>query len=154
MHKIPIPFTETGFEKIKKEYEEILKNRKKAVSELSTARDMGDRSENAAYKSARFKLSGIDRRIRFLKKLIDQGVVVSPKTVDTVEIGSSVTVETNGKQIVFDLVGEYEADPMARKLSHKSPVGGLLVGKKVGDTVFVTTPGGVVKYKILKLRNS
>ncbi len=71
-----IQFTKDGYENVKKEHADLTAKRVGAVQELSTAHDMGDRSENAAYKSARWKLSSIDKRLRHLKNLIKYGEVV------------------------------------------------------------------------------
>ncbi|MEK7097140.1 MAG: GreA/GreB family elongation factor, partial [Patescibacteria group bacterium] len=69
-----------------------------------------------------------------------------------VQIGSSVTVETNGKQEVFQIVGEFEADPMNKKLSQNSPIGQALINKKVGDLVEVNIPAGKISYKIIEIK--
>lgn len=151
MNKPTILFTKEGFENLKKEYDDLFKKRPEIVNELTTARDMGDRSENAAYKGARRKLSTTDSRLRFLRKLIDKAKVVNPSNTDYVEIGSKVIVEKDSKMITFYIVGEYEADPIKRKLSYKSPVGQALIQKKVNDIVSVTIPTGTIKYKLITI---
>ncbi len=151
MNKQIIPLTKEGFEDLNKEYEDLRKKRPEVVKELATARDMGDRSENAAYKGARRKLSATDSRLRFLKKLINKAKVVNPSQTDHVEIGSQVIVEKDDKKITFYIVGEYEADPIKKKLSYMSPVGQALMGKKVNDIVSVTIPTETIKYKLIAI---
>jgi transcription elongation GreA/GreB family factor len=146
-----IPFTEEGYQKVKKEHEELSEKRKGAVQELTTARDMGDRSENAAYKSARFKLSGIDRRLRHLKHLLQYGVIVQAPRTGAAGIGSVVTVEQEGVKLEFTIVGGFESDVSAGRLSNVSPVGKALVGKTVGDLVTIHTPSGPATYAILAI---
>lgn len=144
-------FTESGFNRFQKEYEDLLSKRPEIVKELTIARDMGDRSENAAYKGARRKLSSTDSRLRFLKKIIEHAQVCKPTQTDSVEIGSIVTVEKDSQKIIFSIVGIHEADPMEKRLSYKSPVGQALMHKKVGDTLTVALPVGDIQYKILKI---
>ena len=66
-------------------------------------------------------------------------------------MGCKVTVHINGNKDVFHLVGEWEADPKQRKISHESPLGRALIGKKVGDKVEVEAPAGKIHYKILNI---
>jgi transcription elongation GreA/GreB family factor len=114
--KFTIPFTEKGFIAFKKEYDDLLSKRPQFVDELIRARDMGDRSENAAYKSARRNLSSTDSRLRFLKRIVENVRVVKPMQTEYVEIGSSVTVDNGKQEIIFDVVGEHEADPTNKRI--------------------------------------
>ena len=66
-----------------------------------------------------------------------------------IEVGTKVTVKVNGKENTFDIVGEWEADPINKKIAHDSPLGLALVGKKVGDKAEVEAPAGKVTYEIL-----
>ena len=146
-----ILFTKNGLINFQKEYDDLLLARPKVVEELSTARDMGDRSENAAYKYARRKLSQTDSRLSFLKRIIEHAKVVTPANADTVSIGCTVIVEVNGKETDYTLVGEYESDPMKGYISYRSPVGKALSGKKIGEKVILELPIGPVEYKILSI---
>ena len=151
MPRFTIPFTKTGIDKITKEYEDLLSKRPDIVKELTIARDMGDRSENAAYKGARRKLSSTDSRLRFLKKIVEHAKVVVPTQTNYIEIGSIVTVSNGNSDIIFHIVGEYEADPMEKRLSYKSPVGSALLRRKVGETVKILIPTGTIEYRILEI---
>jgi len=112
---------------------------------------MGDRSENAAYKYARRKLSSTDSRLRFLKKIIDNANVIPHTQTNFVDIGSTVTVNNGTQDITFYIVGEHEADPMNKKISFKSPVGRALLQKKVQDEATIYTPSGTITYKIVAI---
>jgi transcription elongation GreA/GreB family factor len=155
MNKKPsVLFTESGFHSIQKEYNDLLHKRPEFVEELTRARDMGDRSENAAYKSARRRLSSTDSRLRFLKRIVDNAKVVKPSQADSVEIGSIVTVDNGRQKIIFTIVGEHEADPMNRKLSYRSPVGQALLRRHKGDSVQIAVPSGTIEYSIVEIKIS
>ncbi|MEI6690300.1 MAG: transcription elongation factor GreA [bacterium] len=148
-----IQFTKSGISEIHSEIDE-LKNQKLpvAIERVARARDFGDLSENAEYHSAKEELSFIEGRIEELEELVGKAEVVedaSPK--DGVGIGCRVTVEISGKQHTYEVVGEWEADPMKKKISHTSPLGLALLGKKKGDSVEIEAPAGKVIYKIKKI---
>ena len=146
----PIPFTKEGYEQVKKDIETLTEKRKTAVINLRTARDMGDLSENAAYKVARQELSEVDRRLRLLKFQLRFGIIVDSVKSDVVSFGRNITLSDGKREITFTLVGGYESDGGGR-LSVKSPIGQAVEGKKVGETVVVRAPMGEIKYKIMKI---
>ena len=151
-----IYLTKEGLGDLKKEYEELSKNKRPIVLErVSQARSMGDLSENAEYVAAREELSFIDGRIDELEELINQAVLItethSKGNHQLVKLGSIVTVNVKGKKEEFMLVGEWEADPHEKKISHESPLGKALIGKKVGDKVEVEAPAGTVNYTIVSV---
>ena len=96
----------------------------------------------------------IDGRISELEEiLLHAKAVKSIKTAgNEVQIGCQVAVQMNGKQEEFYIVGEWEADPKQRKISHNSPLGKALIGKKKGDEIEVEAPVGKVFYKILAVK--
>jgi transcription elongation factor GreA len=145
-----IYLTKEGLEDYKKEFENLTKVKRPDVLErVSQARSMGDLSENAEYVAAREELSFLDGRIGELEELIKQAVLIQDThSKGTVKLGSTVTVTLKGKKEVFTLVGEWEADPHDKKISHESPLGKALLGKKVGEKVEVTAPAGTVVYTI------
>jgi transcription elongation factor GreA len=120
---------------------------------LAKARAMGDLSENSEYAAAKEELAFVEGRIREIEEILnDAEVVKNSDSSDQVRLGSSVTVETNGKNDLFQIVGEFEADPMNKKLSQNSPIGQALINKKVGDSVEVSIPAGKVQYKIVGIK--
>jgi transcription elongation factor GreA len=146
-----IIFTKEGYEKVQKEYDDLLASRPEAVSELKRAREMGDLSENGFYKGARFKLSAVDRRLRELKHLLKVGKVVAKQSGDTVEIGSTVVVSIDNITREFLIVGGFESNPLEGKISHISPIGKALMHKKAGEKIAVTIPAGEVIYTIIRI---
>ncbi len=136
--------TEDGLTSKQKELETLNKEREKAVLELQEARDQGDRSENGAYKAARWKLSGLDRRLRYLRRILDRAEVVYRKNKDIVELGAVVEIVMEGYQKQFSIVGSEESDLSTGKLSCFSPMGKALMGKRKGEQCVVTTPKGQV----------
>lgn len=152
LHKMML--TKEGLAELKAEYDELVNNKRPAmVTRLSAARDLGDLSENSEYAAAKQDLSFIDGRIAELEEIIRNAQIISGKHSKTlVDLGCSVTLHgKNGKKDVYMIVGEWEADPKEKKISHESPLGKALLGKKVGESVEVAAPAGKVLYKILQI---
>ena len=146
--------TKEGFEKLKKEYDELVQVKKPyAIERLGKARYMGDLSENSEYSAAKEELAFVEGRILEIEEILKiVEVVENHNGGNSVEIGSSVIVELNGTKELFQIVGEFEADPMNKKLSHTSPIGKALLTKKVGDWIEVEVPAGKIKYKIVEIK--
>lgn len=148
-----ISFTEAGFTKLEADHKRLSQKREEVIGRLQIAREMGDLSENAAYKSARFELGGIDRELRRLNHLLEVGKVVKTKATDgTIGFGNTVTLDANKKKLTFTLVSGYESNPSEQKLSLTSPLGQAIIGKKAGDTVIVAAPGGKTTYTVLSVK--
>ncbi len=151
-----IYLTKSGLEDLKKEYEELAKvKRPEVVTRVSDARNQGDLSENAEYVAAREELSFIDGRIDELEELLKQVSLINEvhgsKAGSAIELGSEVTLKIDGKKEVYRVVGEWEADPAERKISHESPLGKALLGKKIGESVEVSAPAGKILYTIVSI---
>ncbi len=149
MKKIQI--TKKGFDILKKEYDELVNTKRpKLVDRLEHARNEGDLKENSDYINAKEELEFLDGRIDELKAVLDHAEVVSTDSASngTVQIGTKVTVVINNDVNVFEIVGEWEADPVQKKISHESPLGKALIGKKVGEEVEVEAPAGKIVYRI------
>ncbi len=149
-----IYLTKEGLVKIKSELDE-LKNKKRpnVVERLALARNQGDLSENTEYTAAREELAFVDGRIEELEDIVSN-VSVIQKTDDSygnVGLGSKVTVKIDGREMVYEVVGEWEANPSQKKVSHSSPLGKALLGKKVGEEVEFEAPAGKVVFKIVKI---
>lgn len=144
--------TKEGLDTLKKELEDLVKKKRPAaVIRLSEAREAGDLSENSEYVAAKQDLSFMDGRIMELEEIIHAAKVISPKATGQIDVGSKVILNGNGKQEEYVLVGEWEADPINKKISHSSPLGKALLGKKVGELVEVHAPAGKIKYTILNI---
>ncbi len=146
-----IPFTKQGYENLKKQLEEVISQRPTAVKELTRGRDMGDLSENGLYRAAKQNLVDIDRQIRHLKNLVKYGKANIPLKNEFVQIGHKVLVETEKGLKEYLIVGEYEANPKENKISHKSPIGHNLMGRKIGDEIKINIPSGTINYKVKKI---
>lgn len=149
--------TQEGLVELQKERDDLIKVRRPEVlSRVSTARELGDLSENAEYAAAREELAFIDGRIDELEELLNSVVLISEsngkQNGNGIELGSTVTVKIDGKQEVYQVVGEFEADPLEKKISHESPLGKALLGKKVGEQVEVTAPAGKIVYTIVSVK--
>ncbi len=146
-----IQLTKNGQADLKSELAELVDvKRPKLVDRLSNARSQGDLSENSDYQSAKEELEFLDGRIDELESVLKNATVVATTgTAGGVNVGTKVTVKVNGKEVVFNIVGEWEADPMNKKISHESPLGMALLGKKKGDKAEVEAPAGKVLYEIL-----
>lgn len=147
-----VVMTKTGLDELKVEYEDLLNvKRPLAVKRLSDARDLGDLSENSEYAAAKQDLAFMDGRIAELEEILHNAKVVSSNGKGAVDVGSKVTVTIKGKKEMFTVVGEWEADPMQRKISHESPLGKALIGRKVGEEIQVEAPAGRIVYKIVEI---
>jgi transcription elongation factor GreA len=156
MQNKKIFLTKEGLEELKKEHTELTKvKRPEVVVRLTQARDMGDLSENAEYTAARDELSFVDGRIDELEELLKQVSLIEDDTKTSgkivVQLGSTVTLHHNNKKEDYTLVGEWEADPTAQKISHESPLGKALIGKQIGDNVEVSAPAGKIVYTIVSV---
>ena len=146
-----IQFTQTGYQKVKDDIAALTEKRVGAVVNLRTACEMGDLSENGAYKAARFELSAIDRELRRLNYLLRFGKVVTIQHTGSIAFGSQVSITDGNKTLQFMLVDGYESDPQQQKLSLKSPIGKAIFGKKVGDKIVVMAPSGLKNYTIISV---
>ncbi len=147
-HQILI--TQSGLEQLKTELANLTDTqRPQLVNRLSLARSMGDLSENSDYISAKEELAFVDGKISELEELVQNAKVSVPASKDVVDFGHSVTVKVNSSQAVFTIVGEWEANPTQKKISHASPLGQALMGKKIGDKVEVEAPVGKVLYTVV-----
>lgn len=150
-----IYLTKDGLADLKKEYDELVKvKRPEVVTRVSDARNQGDLSENAEYVAAREELSFIDGRIDELEELLKQVSLIEEGKANggsAVELGSEVTLKIADKQEVYRVVGEWEADPAEKKISHESPLGKALIGKTTGESVEVEAPAGKIHYTIVSV---
>lgn len=150
MKPVPILFTLEGYNTAKKEYDDLQTIRVEAVANLKKYREMGDLSENSAYRAAKWKLSSIDSRIRRLEQVLKRAKIVEKRSSDKVEIGSKVTVESKYGVQEFTIVGSYESDILKGNLSYLSPLGKELMNKKKSDTILLKMAEEEVLYKILE----
>ena len=124
------------------------------AARLRDAIQMGDLSENADYKKAKEDQGFLEGRIQELEYILRNASIIdeSSRTNDSVSIGKVITIQEEGfPPEIYHLVGATEADPQKGKISHESPIGRAIIDHRVGDIVEVITPGGVLRFKILKI---
>ncbi len=151
-----IPMTADGLQRLEEELRHLKHTERPAVIRaISEARDHGDLSENAEYHAARERQSFIEGRVAELEDKISRAEVIDPSklTGKQVTFGATVTVvdEDTDEKSSYQIVGPDEADVKSKRLSITSPLARALIGKKVGDEVEVTTPGGSKSYEIVKI---
>ncbi len=146
-----IPFTKEAYEKLQSDLDRLTKYREEVVVRLTTAREMGDLSENGAYRYAKMELGDISRQMRQLKYQLRFGFVPPKSTSGIIGFGNTVTLEGKDKSLSFMLVSKHESNPEEHKLSTESPIGKAILGKKAGDEIVVMLPAGEIKYKITKV---
>ena len=119
---------------------------------LHDAKEAGDVIDNAAYEDAKNEQARLEGRIIELEQLLAKAKSISRVDSDLVSLGSVVRLRTSDdRECCYTLVGAFEANPSAGRISNESPVGKALLGHKVGDLVIVSTPGGVKEYTILTI---
>ena len=150
-----IPMTPAGHAALEVELKTLKsQERPNIIKAIAEAREHGDLSENAEYHSAREKQSFIEGRIKELEGIISLAEVIDPSQLSgSIKFGARVTVvdEDTDEEKSWQIVGEHEADIEKGLLNVKSPIARALIGKDVGDSVEVRTPGGEKSYEILDI---
>jgi transcription elongation factor GreA len=153
---IKIPMTADGFQRLEEELRHLKMNDRPAViRQIAEAREHGDLSENAEYHAARERQSFIEGRVAELEDKISRAEIidVSKLSGKQIKFGATITVvdEDTDEKNSYQIVGPDEADIREKRLSITSPLARAVIGKKVGDTVEVTTPNGSKSYEIVKV---
>ena len=149
--------TPEGLDKLRAELEELQTVRRREVAErIKDAREFGDISENSEYDDAKNEQAMLESRIAQMEERLRRAIVVDKDQLDTsvVSVGVRVHVkdQKSGDSRKFQLVGSAEANPAEEKLSHESPIGKALMGRKRGEVVSVEVPrGGSRELKITKI---
>jgi len=151
-----IPMTQTGYDKLKKELDHIVKvERGKNIRDIEEARAHGDLSENAEYHAAKERQGHLDAKKRELEQKLAHAQIidVSKLTNEKVVFGATVTLSDteSGDVKKYTLVGQEEADFKKGKISVQSPVGKALISHKKGDVVTIKTPVKTVEYEIQEI---
>ena len=141
--------TREGYQKLEQELNYYISVRRNEISEqIAIARGFGDLSENAEYDEAKNEQSRIEAKIVEMENTLRNCIVVEDDEVTTETVGVGNTVK--GEQTIT-IVGANEIDPRNMKISSDSPIGGALLGKKVGQVVDVEVPGGTMQLKVLEI---
>lgn len=142
-----------GLERLKRELEELKTTQRREIAlRLEAAKALGDLSENAEYQEAKEAQSLNESKIQELEEMLRDVVVIQkPASTSTVQIGSTIEVESKKSRETFMIVGSEEADPLAGKISNESPMGQAFLGHAIGDTVQIKTPAGTDTYQLKKI---
>ena len=146
--------TKEGKEELEKrlEYLKVVK-RAEITERIKTAREFGDLSENAEYDAAKNEQAMIEGEIIEIENKLKYAVIIKEAKKGTVSLGSKVEfidVDTN-EEYSYEIVGTTEADVELGRISNESPIGNALLGRKVGDTINVRVPSGIMNIKVVKI---
>ena len=149
-------FTEKGYEKLKTEIDELERYIKQDISkEIATAREHGDLRENAEYEAAKNKQANYMAKLGQLQERFTNARIIRKEELppDTVSLGKTVTIRdaASGNDMQYTILGEGETDIDKGIISYQSPLAKQLIQHKVGDTVEVQLPRGLMKYEILAI---
>lgn len=144
--------TAEGLAKLKKELEYLKNVKRKEVSEqISFSASFGDLKENAAYDTAKEEQGFVEGRIAELEEVLNQAKILKKNGAGTVQLGSIVLVSSHNKKEKFQIVEPEEADIDRGKISYKSPLGEVLLGKRRGAKIEIEAPGGRIGYQIVEV---
>lgn len=148
--------TEEGLAKLKQELEHLKTVERLEVAKMiGEAKSFGDLSENSEYDAAKNKEAQLESKIYEIQEKLRNYVLIDKDHLDTssVHVGCKVKVydEEFDEEEVFTIMGSTESDPVNGLISNESPIGRALLDRKVGETVEVETPSGMIKFKILKI---
>lgn len=151
-----VPMTSRGYQFLTEELKRLKSvERPKNVREIEEARGHGDLSENAEFHAAKERQSLLDVQIRDIEDRLARAQVieVSKLSGDRVVFGATVSLADGdtGEKMVYQIVGDHEAEPKQGRISISSPVARALIGKSEGDEVEVRTPTGVRSFEILSV---
>lgn len=147
----PEYLTSEGLEELKRELEERKQRRLEIAQKIEFARNQGDLAENAEYDSAKNEQGENESRIMEIEDVLRRAVIISKESRGDIQLGSLARLQKEGGEAPEEylLVGPEEASPLEGKISHESPLGSALIGKKKGETVKVLTPNGKINYTII-----
>ncbi len=145
--------TQDGIDELMAELGGLVAERGQITERIKSARELGDLSENAEYAAARNEQERNENRISEIEHILKNVEKISaPRNSDKVKMGSNVKLKgRGGKTLEFKIVGTVEADPLSGKISDESPIGLVLLNKKVGEEVEISTPVETAKYVIAEL---
>ncbi|MDD4271193.1 MAG: GreA/GreB family elongation factor [Patescibacteria group bacterium] len=144
--------TEAKYNELKNKLNRLKFNRPRLAEEVKKYASDGDFSENAAYQIAKGKLRGMNQRILEIEDHLKRAVIIKPnKKSGVVQLGSSVTVEANGREKTYLILGSSETNPAKGIISRNSPIGSALIGRRLGDQIKIKLADREIEYKIIKI---
>lgn len=128
-----VNLTADGKKELEKELAELIANRPAITERIATARDFGDLKENEEYSSARNEQKIAESRILEIQDILKNAKIIRGGKRTKVDLGATILLKMNGKEVEYTLVGPTEANPLAGKISNESPIGKALIGRKAGE---------------------
>lgn len=132
--KKTINLTKAGKAELEKELAELIAERPAIAERIATARAFGDLSENQEYTDARAEQKNVENRILEIQETLKNAVLIKARKSDKVVIGATVNITMSGKKFTYTIVGPVEANPLEGKISHESPIGKELLGRKANES--------------------
>lgn len=152
MLKKQFRLTQEGADELRQELDQLVADRSVIAERIKTAREFGDLAENAEYQSARADQEKNEARIAELEHILQNvEIIKAPKGDSKVQLGSKVTLKNNGTTKVFQITGTVEADPLNGKISDVSPIGTVLLNRRVGEEITLQTPVETAVYTIAEI---
>lgn len=131
--KKTVNLTAEGKAELEQELKDLIAQRPAIAERLATARAFGDLSENQEYSDARAEQKTVENRIAEIEDTLKNATIIKTRKSDKVNIGSTVNITMSGKKFTYTVVGPVEANPLEGKISHESPIGKELLGRKIGE---------------------
>lgn len=152
MRPVDLHITEKKRGQLAAKYDRLKKSRPALVDEVQRLAKEGDFSENAAYQLAKAKLRGLNNSLLKLEHILNHAIIITPTNSGVVELGSSVVVSNkDGARKTFQILGSAETRPEAGIISHNSPIGQALLGRRARDVIKVKLKNREVEYKIITI---
>ena len=151
--------TEEGLKQREEELEYLKSVKRKDIADkIKVALSFGDLSENSEYDEAKNEQAQVESRILELETMLKNAVIIdeSDLSTDVVKIGGKVKLVDldSGEEEEYQIVGSTEANPFKGSISDECPIGRAVVGKKLGETIEIEAPGGVIRYQIVEIARS
>ncbi|MCS7280041.1 MAG: transcription elongation factor GreA [Desulfobacterota bacterium] len=150
-----IPITKEGYEKLKRERDYLIsKKRPEILKAIEEARAHGDLSENAEYDAAKEEYQLLQKKIAEIEEMLEKSTVMEPNSNSSeCAFGSKVKLKNvdTGDIVIYQLVGPFESDVKSGRISVTSPLGKALLGRRVGEEVRFSAPGGEKIYEVLEI---
>jgi transcription elongation factor GreA len=149
-----LPMLAEGYERLTAELKSLREERPRIVDAIEAARAHGDLAENAEYHAAKERQGQVEASIADLEDKMSRAQIIDPTTLsgEKIVFGATVTLlDEDDKPVTYQIVGPYEADAKAGRISYNSPLGKALIGRKVDDEIEVTVPSGDKFYLVSKI---
>lgn len=131
--KKTVNLTPAGKAELEQELADLIAQRPAIAERIATARAFGDLSENQEYTDARAEQKNVENRIIEIEEILKNAKLIETQKGGNITIGSTVVIDMNGKEFTYTIVGPVEANPLEGKVSHESPIGKQLLGRKSGE---------------------